>query len=170
MSPQSEGRPSTERPQHLQDSNYGSRALQRQRASDPNGRYSSHTTNGLESVDGPKQQLVGATEAHSDMSNGTSPLSPSDGQNGRNGPETEVSQENLARGRSRTDGNTAGSTSGGTPRMCTVCGEPLIGKYVRALKGTFHLECFMCRVGLINAYIHAMIGTLMLDIRIVEKL
>ena len=147
MSPQSEGRPSTERPQHLQDSSYGSRALQRQRTSDPTSRYSSHTTNGLESVDGPKQQLVGATKADGNMSNGTSPLLPSDGQNGRNGPETEVSQENLARGRSRTDGSTAGNTSGGTPRMCTKCGEPLIGKYVRALKGTFHLECFMCRVG-----------------------
>ena len=72
---------------------------------------------------------------------------PSTGQNGRNGPETEVSQENLVRGRSRTDGSTAGNTSGGTLRMCTMCGEPLIGKYVRALKGTFHLECFMCRVG-----------------------
>lgn len=150
MSPQSEGRPSTERPLHLQDSSYGSRALQRQRTSDSTGPYSSHKTNGLQSVDGPKLQLVGATKADDDMSNGTSPLSPSDGQNERNGSETDVSQENLARGRSRTDGSTAGNTSGGVPRICTTCGEPLIGKYVRALGGTYHLECFMCKVGLIN--------------------
>ena len=31
-------------------------------------------------------------------------------------------------------------------RVCAQCGEPLTGQFVRALNGTFHLECFRCRV------------------------
>ena len=31
-------------------------------------------------------------------------------------------------------------------RMCKKCGEPLTGQFVRALGGTFHLDCFKCRV------------------------
>lgn len=145
MSPQSEGRPSTERPQRVQDSGYGSRASQRQQASDSISRNPSQAINGLESIEVPKQRFGGEGAADDDTANGTSPLSPSDGRNGR---ETDVSQDIPVRGRSRTDGSTGGNTSGGTPRLCTKCGEPLTSKYVRALKGTFHLECFMCRVSL----------------------
>lgn len=147
MSPQPEGRPSTERPQHAQDNGYGSRASQWQKPSDSISRYPSQTTNGLDSVEVPKQRFVGAVTADDDMSNGTSPRLPSDGRNGR---ETDVSLDIPVRGRSRTDGSTGGNTSSGTPRLCTKCGESLTGKYVRALKGTFHLECFMCRVSLPN--------------------
>lgn len=31
-------------------------------------------------------------------------------------------------------------------RICAACGEPLTGQFVRALNGTYHLECFRCRV------------------------
>lgn len=31
-------------------------------------------------------------------------------------------------------------------RTCQKCGEGLTGQFVRALGGTFHLECFRCRV------------------------
>lgn len=133
MSPQPEGRPSTERPQHVQDNSYASRASQRQKPL--------QATNGLESVE--EQRFMGAIAANDDLSNGTLAHSPSDGRNGR---ESEVSPNIPVRGRSRTDGSTGGNTSGGTSRLCTKCGESLTGKYVRALKGTFHLECFMCRV------------------------
>ncbi|KAB8356339.1 hypothetical protein FH972_023923 [Carpinus fangiana] len=34
--------------------------------------------------------------------------------------------------------------SSGQPRICTKCGLPLHGQFVRALEGTFHLECFTC--------------------------
>lgn len=30
--------------------------------------------------------------------------------------------------------------------MCKKCGEALTGQFVRALDGTFHLDCFRCRV------------------------
>jgi hypothetical protein len=31
-------------------------------------------------------------------------------------------------------------------RTCAACEQPLTGQFVRALNGTFHLECFRCRV------------------------
>lgn len=38
-------------------------------------------------------------------------------------------------------------TKTGTQRICKKCNEPLTGQFVRALGGTFHLDCFKCRVG-----------------------
>ncbi|KAI4236839.1 MAG: hypothetical protein L6R40_006028 [Gallowayella cf. fulva] len=43
------------------------------------------------------------------------------------------------RERSRTNGSSA------PKRICDKCGEPLLGQFVRAMGGMFHLECFMCR-------------------------
>ncbi|CAJ2501780.1 Uu.00g046330.m01.CDS01 [Anthostomella pinea] len=48
------------------------------------------------------------------------------------------SERNRSRGRS-------GRTPSGTLRTCAKCGEPLTGQFVRALEGTFHLDCFKCR-------------------------
>ncbi|CCC04982.1 hypothetical protein SMACR_04349 [Sordaria macrospora] len=36
-------------------------------------------------------------------------------------------------------------TASGQVRVCKKCGEPLTGQFVRALDGTFHLDCFKCR-------------------------
>lgn len=47
------------------------------------------------------------------------------------------------RNRSRTRN---GRTASGQLRICKKCGEPLTGQFVRALGGTFHLDCFRCRV------------------------
>lgn len=33
-----------------------------------------------------------------------------------------------------------------TTHTCNKCGDPLTGQFVRALGGTFHLECFKCNV------------------------
>lgn len=41
-------------------------------------------------------------------------------------------------------------------RTCKKCGEPLTGQFVRALNGTFHLECFKCRVRLPLPPIHSL--------------
>ncbi|UNI15065.1 Rho-type GTPase activating protein Rga1 [Purpureocillium takamizusanense] len=38
-----------------------------------------------------------------------------------------------------------GRTASGQMRICKKCGEPLTGQFVRALDGTFHLDCFKCR-------------------------
>ncbi|OAP63252.1 hypothetical protein AYL99_02479 [Fonsecaea erecta] len=47
------------------------------------------------------------------------------------------------RSRSRTNGST-GKSSNSAARQCRKCGEPLTGQFVRALGGTFHLDCFKC--------------------------
>jgi len=47
------------------------------------------------------------------------------------------------RSRSRTNGST-GKSSNGTVRTCRKCGDALTGQFVRALGGTFHLDCFKC--------------------------
>lgn len=41
-------------------------------------------------------------------------------------------------------------TASGQLRTCKKCGEPLTGQFVRALDGTFHLDCFRCRVGTLS--------------------
>ncbi|PHH69315.1 hypothetical protein CDD80_6833 [Ophiocordyceps camponoti-rufipedis] len=38
-----------------------------------------------------------------------------------------------------------GRNASGQTRTCNKCGEPLTGQFVRALDGTFHLDCFKCR-------------------------
>lgn len=47
------------------------------------------------------------------------------------------------RSSSRTRSNRKGS---GQIRRCNKCGEPLTGQFVRALGGTYHLDCFKCKV------------------------
>jgi hypothetical protein len=72
------------------------------------------------------------------------PLSPMDSQLGRD-PENQ--RMAGVRDRSRTNGNSGNRSASGTTRVCKKCEEPLTGQFVRALGGTFHLECFKCRVG-----------------------
>ena len=50
---------------------------------------------------------------------------------------------NQSSGRSQSGGS-AGKSAGGTVRMCKKCGETLTGQFVRALGGTYHLDCFKC--------------------------
>ncbi|KAI1382170.1 RhoGAP-domain-containing protein [Hypoxylon crocopeplum] len=39
----------------------------------------------------------------------------------------------------------SGRTASGQLRICAKCGESLTGQFVRALDGTYHLDCFKCR-------------------------
>jgi hypothetical protein len=50
------------------------------------------------------------------------------------------------RDRSRPNARTHTKSPGSTSRICKKCGETLTGQFVRALGGTFHLECFKCNV------------------------
>ncbi|KAH0538855.1 hypothetical protein FGG08_004572 [Glutinoglossum americanum] len=72
-------------------------------------------------------------------------LSPVDSQLGR-----DVENQRVAgvRDRSRTNGSGGNRSTSGTTRVCKKCEEPLTGQFVRALGGTFHLECFKCRLTL----------------------
>jgi hypothetical protein len=76
---------------------------------------------------------------------GNSPL----GQDERPGRGLEPEQPGYrdrsnARDRSRPNGRPNKSPS--SSRLCQKCNEPLTGQFVRALGGTFHLECFKCEV------------------------
>lgn len=54
-------------------------------------------------------------------------------------PPRKSAERNRSRGRS-------GRSASGQTRTCQACGEPLTGQFVRALDGTFHLDCFKCQV------------------------
>lgn len=77
---------------------------------------------------------------------------------GNLGPETlPISPPGSVRGRQRnsslpktvgehnTSRNRNGRTPSGNLRHCKKCGEVLKGQFVRALGGTFHLDCFRCQ-------------------------
>ena len=72
---------------------------------------------------------------------GISPISPANGPGKESGIDTPKPSGERNRSRTR-----AGRTPSGNIRLCKKCGEPLTGQFVRALGGTFHLECFKCRV------------------------
>jgi hypothetical protein len=82
-------------------------------------------------------------------SNASAP-SPVDGRLGRN--KENGRSGNTPRDGSRTNGG-VGAKSSGTLRTCGKCSEPLTGQFVRALGGTFHLDCFKCRVSPIPLYV-----------------
>lgn len=71
-----------------------------------------------------------------------SPASPAISTNG-NENDGDTDRGGRERNRSRTRN---GRTASGTLRVCKKCGEPLTGQFVRALNGTYHLDCFKCRV------------------------
>lgn len=48
--------------------------------------------------------------------------------------------------RNRSRARSGGRSGSGSVRVCHKCGEQLTGQFVRALDGTFHLDCFKCRV------------------------
>lgn len=55
----------------------------------------------------------------------------------------ELPRKSAERNRSR---QRSGRSASGQVRTCKKCGEQLTGQFVRALDGTFHLDCFRCRV------------------------
>lgn len=98
---------------------------------------------GRRSTDLARQKFMGPAAREDQMSSGSLSPPPADGRNGR---EREISQSIPIRERSRTNGSADGRISSSTARICTKCNEPLQGKYLRALGGTYHLGCFKCMV------------------------
>ncbi|KAL9106069.1 MAG: hypothetical protein Q9227_008855 [Pyrenula ochraceoflavens] len=72
------------------------------------------------------------------LNNGSHDLDGQTSTDDRSGRLRENGPENSGQSRSR-------SRPSGAKRMCKKCGEPLTGQFVRALGGTFHLDCFKCR-------------------------
>lgn len=70
-------------------------------------------------------------------------MSPSTGAGDRSWEQDTNRSQSQERNRSR---GRNGRPPSGSQRLCKKCGEPLTGQFVRALDGTFHLDCFKCRV------------------------
>ena len=143
MSPQSEGRPSVDR--RPGDNLYNNRTGYRQQQgfNDDHGQHNARA-NGYGTSESSKQRFMAPPPGQGDTRspNGSLSHSPNDGQNGRG---REVAQDMPVRERSRNNG-VPGAKSHNGPRICQKCGEALTGQFVRALGGTFHLDCFRCRV------------------------
>lgn len=146
MSPQSEGGPSG---QHggqytAYDPDRGSVPADytRQHHPEDRGRYQAER----EGQDGPLPRPNGAFASDNRIT-----ASPSGSASGRERDrEGGLAKTSGERNRSRTRN---GRTASGQLRLCKKCGEPLTGQFVRALGGTFHLDCFRCRVSLLISII-----------------
>ena len=161
MSPQSEGRPSTDR--RPGENGYNSRGGYRQQSFEDNRNTRTGRANGYGQADVLKQRFMGPPPAPGEprSPNGSLPHSPVDGRNGRS---RDTTQDLPIRERSRTNG-APGAKSSGTLRLCKKCGEALTGQFVRALGGTFHLDCFRCRVSALGNQNEVVILTRYLGLR-----
>ena len=94
----------------------------------------------------PEDNLIPFDSPSARVAGNNSPLTPDD----RSPRGLEPEQQSLrdrsnVRDRSRANGR-GHTKSPGSSRLCQKCHEPLTGQFVRALGGTFHLECFKCEV------------------------
>lgn len=91
---------------------------------------------------GQSQRLLGGlSQEERSTTNGSVPTSPMNDLGGR---DQEGTRDLPIREKPRV--NTGSESRKPTQRICRKCGEPLTGQFVRALEGTFHLDCFRCQV------------------------
>ncbi|KAI4209838.1 MAG: hypothetical protein LQ351_007256 [Letrouitia transgressa] len=134
MSPPSEGRPSNDR--WRGDLAHGARSSNHQQQHDGSSSFSDENVHG--SSNKSRQRHLDNGSGDHQLSNGSHVDNSHGGRYGREREQDNV--QNLPiRERSRTNGSSGGK------RICGRCGEPLLGQFVRAMGGMFHLECFMCR-------------------------
>ncbi|KAL8871530.1 MAG: hypothetical protein Q9174_002659 [Haloplaca sp. 1 TL-2023] len=138
MTTRSEGRPSVDRARA--EPGYGNRGPYRQQPYDSNNQQplppppNSSYNNSIMS----RNRYAGVGGGEEQLSNGNLSDSSAGGRHGRD--RDRITTQNMPiRERSRTNGSTAAK------RICDKCGEALLGQFVRAMGGMFHLECFMCR-------------------------
>ncbi|KAJ5125076.1 uncharacterized protein N7515_008901 [Penicillium bovifimosum] len=111
---------------------------------DTSGYGASYTKNTPTS---PEDSLI-PFDSPSTRTAGLSPITQANQEDGRSsrgpGPDQAGFRDRSAhRDRSRVNGRPTKSP-GASSRLCQKCGESLTGQFVRALGGTFHLECFKC--------------------------
>lgn len=129
MGPQSEGGPSG-----------GGRSFGAQAYSDDAGRYTSDRDVNMLDDQLPRPNGAFASANMGAASPAGSTGSPRDRERDADTPKSS-GERNRSRSRTR-----SGKTGSGQLRVCKKCGDPLTGQFVRALGGTFHLDCFRCRV------------------------
>ncbi|KAI9847146.1 MAG: hypothetical protein M1837_003008 [Sclerophora amabilis] len=101
----------------------------------------SETSRNMGGRGGPNQHQNGPSHGappKRDMSSN----SPRDHQSGRDKEDGVVVGH---RDRSRTNGNSSSRSGNAIAKLCKKCQEPMVGQFVRALGGTFHIECFKCQ-------------------------
>lgn len=140
MSTQPEGRPSAER--WRVDHGHNNRGPHRQQPYDPNKQHPQPTNNSYNTSGNPRWNLA-SDGSEEQLSNGNPSDASASARYGRDRDRSNT-QNMPVRERSRTNGSSA------PKRICDKCGEPLLGQFVRAMGGMFHLECFMCRVSAIR--------------------
>ncbi|KAJ5153596.1 Rho GTPase activation protein, partial [Penicillium coprophilum] len=111
---------------------------------DTSGYGASYTKNTPTS---PEDSLI-PFDSPSTRTAGASPITPVNQEDGRSGrglgpDQAGFRDRSTPRDRSRVNGR-QNKSPGASSRLCQKCGEPLTGQFVRALGGTFHLECFKC--------------------------
>jgi hypothetical protein len=125
MGPQPEGGPSGD-----------SRAYGGPQSGVGDGRYQGERENDPR-MQGQQQRFIPGA-----FPDGKAPASPAPSNHGKD-RDVDTPRASGERERLRTHGTRKGS---GQMRICKKCGEPLTGQFVRALGGTFHLDCFKCKV------------------------
>jgi hypothetical protein len=139
MGPQSEGRPSGD------GRNYGG-----QTQTEDGRRYQSDRDVAMQDQQLPRPNgAFGAENRLTASPSGSASGRERERERDRDGDPSKLSGE---RNRSRTRN---GRTVSGQLRHCKKCGEPLTGQFVRALGGTFHLDCFRCRVSGFVVSVHS---------------
>ncbi|KAL9130741.1 MAG: hypothetical protein Q9217_001137 [Psora testacea] len=139
MKPQSEASSSTDK--GLKDDGYeygGNHRQQNYGNPQPSNRAYSGRANGFGPADIPRQRDGSSAGATTQVSHGG--LLQND--DVRNGQDRNHTQNLPTRERSRTNGASNGKSG---LRVCKKCDQSLTGQFVRALGGTYHLECFLCR-------------------------
>ena len=137
MSLKAENKLSIDRP--AGDEGYASQGTNR-----PQNQHSPGDTNGQEQANLGGRMSVQEGVHNNIATNGSSQAGKVDTQSGLGNTQTLPYRD---RSRTRTNGGAALKTSNSTLRVCKKCGETLTGQFVRALGGTYHLECFKCQVG-----------------------
>ena len=137
MGSQLEGRASIDA--QSKPTGYETREIRQQDSNGSRGQYTASGGSDLDNI-GQRQRGLGPVPEDGNVPEGSLPPPPV---NGRSSRDQEGSRDLPLREKPRTNNSSEGRK---TQRVCKKCGELLTGQFVRALEGTFHLDCFRCQV------------------------
>jgi len=118
---------------------YDTRDIRQQENNGSRGQYTASGGTDLENV-GLRQRILGPVPEDGKVPDRSLPAP---GVNGRGSGDHEGPRDLPIREKPRSNSSSEGRK---TQRVCKKCGELLTGQFVRALEGTFHLDCFRCKV------------------------
>lgn len=118
---------------------YDTRDIRQQDSNGSSGQYTAIAGTGLE-IAGQRQRILGPVPEDGKVPDEGLPVL---GVNGRGFRDQDGPRDLPIREKPRSNSSSEGRK---TQRVCKKCGELLTGQFVRALEGTFHLDCFRCKV------------------------